>query len=223
MPHVPAHHAPTPRCSPAEEVASSITHGLGIVLSIGGLALLVAWAAVHGGPLAVTTAGIFGTTLILVYTASTLYHAIPIAVARPVLRALDHIAIFLLIAGTYTPFTLLVLPPAWGWSLFALIWLLAAAGSAMELWRPCHGRRLAATIYTAMGWIAIVAIAPLKASLAVPGLVLLLAGGAAYTLGVPFYLLRRMRWHHPIWHVFVLAGSVLHYLAVLLYVLPGAG
>lgn len=217
-----AHPVPLPRCSLAEEVASSITHGLGIVLSIGGLALLVAWAAVHGGALAVTTAGIFGTTLILVYTASTLYHAIPVAAARPVLRALDHVAIFLLIAGTYTPFTLLALPPAWGWSLFALIWTLALAGSALEFWRPCHGRGLAATIYIAMGWIAIVAIAPLKASLAVPGLVLLLAGGVAYTLGVPFYLLRRMRWHHPIWHLFVLAGSALHYFAVLLYVMPGA-
>lgn len=216
------HPAVLPSCSPAEEVASSITHGVGVVLSIAGLALLVAWAAMHGDALAVITAAIFGTTLVLVYTASTLYHAIPIAAARPTLRALDHVAIFLLIAGTYTPFTLLALPPAWGWSLFASIWMLAIAGSTMEFRRPRYGRKLAAAIYVAMGWIGIVAIIPLKASLPTPGLVLLLAGGAAYTLGVPFYLLRRLRWHHPIWHVFVLAGSVLHYLAVLLYVMPQA-
>lgn len=215
--------ASIPRYSLAEEVASSITHGVGIILSIAGLALLVAWAAMHSGPLAVTAAAIFGTTLVLVYTASTLYHAIPIAAARPMLRALDHVAIFLLIAGTYTPFTLLALPPAWGWSLFALIWMLAIAGSTMEFRRPRHGRRLAAAIYVAMGWIGIVAIMPLQARLPTPGLALLLAGGAAYTLGVPFYLLRRLRWHHPIWHVFVLAGSVLHYLAVLLYVMPLSG
>lgn len=206
----------------AEEMASSITHGVGIVLSIGGLALLVAWAAVHGGPLAVTAAGIFGTTLVLVYTASTLYHAIPVIAARPVLRALDHIAIFLLIAGTYTPFTLLVLPPAWGWSLCIAIWMLAIAGSVMELKHPRHGRKLAAALYVAMGWVGLIAIVPLQANLATPGLLLLLAGGAAYTLGVPFYLLKRLRWHHAIWHVFVLAGSVLHYFAVLLYVLPHA-
>ncbi len=207
--------------SVAEEIANSVTHGIGIVLSIAGLAVLVAWAAAHGGPLAVSAAGVFGTTLILVYTTSTLYHAIPIAAARPVLRALDHVAIFLLIAGTYTPFTLLALPPAWGWSLFVLIWALAIAGIVLEFAWPQHGRKLPAAIYVAMGWIAIAAIAPLRASLPATGFALLLAGGAAYTLGVPFYLVHRLRWHHAIWHVFVLAGSILQYLAVLLYVMPG--
>ncbi|HEU0278086.1 MAG TPA: hemolysin III family protein [Rhodanobacteraceae bacterium] len=210
------------RGSLAEEVANSVTHGVGIALSIAGLVVLVAWAALHGGALAVTAASVFGTTLILVYTASTLYHAIPIAAAAPVLRALDHIAIFLLIAGTYTPFTLLALPPAWGWSLFTAIWALAIAGIVMELACPRQGRKLPAAFYVAMGWLAVVAIVPLKASLPTSGFALLLAGGVAYTFGVPFYLLHRMRWHHAVWHVFVLAGSVLQYFAVLLYVVPGA-
>lgn len=219
---VPAYLPSATGYSLAEEIASSITHGIGIVLSIAGLVLLVAWAAVYGGPLAVTTAGIFGTTLILVYTASTLYHAIPIPSAKRVLRVLDHVTIFLLIAGTYTPFTLLALPPIWGWSLFTLIWALALGGSAMEILSPGRSRRLAVALYVMMGWTAVVAIVPLTENLSAPGLTLLLAGGIAYTLGVPFYLLRRLRWHHSIWHTFVLAGSVLHYLAILLYVMPNA-
>lgn len=211
-----------PRYEPAEEIASSVIHGIGVVLSIGGLALLVAWAALHGGAREVVVASVFGSALVLLYTASTLYHSIPVAAARRVLRTLDHMAIFLLIAGTYTPFTLLVLPPWWGWSLFALIWALAIGGSAMEL-GLLHSRRwLAVCLYVAMGWTAIVAIVPLQAHLRWGGLVLLLAGGVAYTLGVPFYLQRRLPYSHAIWHAFVLAGSVLHFLAVLLYVLPYA-
>lgn len=206
--------------SGAEEIASSLSHGAGIVLSIGGLALLVARAALSGSALAISAVSVFGATLVLAYTASTLYHAIPIERAKPILRALDHVAIFLLIAGTYTPFTWLALPPVRGWALFALIWALAIIGSVLEfLPRPRH-RALAVSLYLAMGWAAVIAIVPLEASLTRAGLILLLAGGAAYTFGVPFYLLRRLRWHHPIWHLFVLAGSVLHYLAVLLYVLP---
>jgi hemolysin III len=222
IPPMTAPSASLSRASAAEEIANSVTHGVGAVLSVAGLVVLVAWAAAHGGPLALAAAAVFGTTLILVYTASTLYHAIPFERARPVLRALDHVAIFLLIAGTYTPFTLLALPPSWGWTLFVLIWALAIAGIAMEFTRPREGRKLAAALYVAMGWIALVAIVPLRTSLPNGGFALLLAGGAAYTLGVPFYLLHRVRWHHAIWHVFVLAGSVLQYLAVLLYVLPGA-
>lgn len=212
-----------PRYGQAEEIASSIIHAAGIVLSIGGLALLVAWAAAHGGALAVTAVSIFGATLVLLYTASTLYHAIPIAAAKPVLRMLDHIAIYLLIAGTYTPFTLLALPEVWGFSLLVLIWTLAVAGSALELGLLRHRRWLAVMLYVMMGWVALVAIVPLQAHLKVGGMALLLAGGVCYTLGVPFYLCRRMPYHHATWHVFVLAGSVLHYLAVLLYVLPGSG
>jgi hemolysin III len=217
--HVPA--AP-PRYPYGEEVASSLIHGIGIVLSIAGLAVLVAFAALYGGARAVVASSVFGSTLILLYTASTLYHSIPGAMAKRVLRTLDHIAIFLLIAGTYTPFTLLALPGAWGWSLFGTIWGIAIAGSALELGLLKRYRKAAVFLYVAMGWVAMIAFEPLRKHLATGGMVLLIAGGLAYTAGVPFYLARRLPYHHALWHVFVLAGSVLHYLAVLLYVLPDA-
>ncbi|PWK85826.1 PAQR family membrane homeostasis protein TrhA [Fulvimonas soli] len=215
--------AAPPRYAFADELASTVIHGIGILLSIAGLATLVAFAALHGDARTVTASAVFGAALILLYTASTLYHAIPGELPRRVLRTLDHIAIFLLIAGTYTPFTLLVLPGAWGWGLFGTIWALALAGSALELGllHRFKNRVLAASIYVAMGWVALVAFRPLSAHLETGGLVLLVAGGAAYTLGVPFYLCRRLPFHHAVWHGFVLAGSVLHYLAVLLYVIPG--
>jgi hemolysin III len=220
MPEPPV--ASAPRYRFGDELASTLIHALGIVLSIAGLAVLVAFAALHGDARAVLACAVFGSTLILLYTASTLYHAIPGELPRRVLRTLDHIAIFLLIAGTYTPFTLIALPGAWGWSLFGLIWALAMAGSALVLGllRRLRTRWLAVAIYVAMGWVALVAFQPLHAHLAPGGLALLIAGGATYTLGVPFYLCKRVPFHHAVWHGFVLAGSVLHYLAVLLYVIP---
>jgi len=205
-----------------DEVASSLIHGIGIVLSIAGLAVLVAFAARFGDARAVVASAVFGTTLILLYTASTLYHAIPGAMARRVLRTLDHIAIFLLIAGTYTPFTLLALPGVWGWSLFGTIWALAIIGSMLEVGLLKRYRKAAVFLYVAMGWVAMIAFKPLSESLSTGGMGLLIAGGVAYTAGVPFYLARKLPYHHSVWHFFVLAGSVLHYLAVLLYVLPDA-
>jgi hemolysin III len=210
-----------PRYGLGEEVASSVIHGIGIVLSIAGLAILVASSAVYGGAREVVASSVFGSTLILLYTASTLYHSIPGVVAKRVLRTLDHIAIVLLIAGTYTPFTLLALPGAWGWGLFATIWTLAILGSAAELGMLKRYRKAAVVMYVLMGWVAVVAIEPLRQNLPTGGLVLLFAGGIAYTAGVPFYIARRLPYGHAIWHFFVLAGSVLHYLAVLLYVIPG--
>ncbi|TCV95887.1 hemolysin III [Luteibacter rhizovicinus] len=212
----------SPQYPHGEEVASSVIHGIGLVASIAGLAVLVAFAALYGGARAVVASSVFGTTLILLYTASTLYHAIPGVMAKRVLRTLDHIAIFLLIAGTYTPFTLLALPGAWGWSLFGTIWGIAIVGSALELGMLKRYRKAAVFLYVAMGWVAVVAIEPLRTHVETGGLVLLFAGGLAYTAGVPFYMARRLPYHHAIWHFFVLAGSVLHYLAVLLYVIPDA-
>ena len=206
-----------------DELASSIIHGIGIVLSIAGLATLVAFAALHGSALAVVACAVFGTSLVLLYTASTLYHSIPAAAAKPTLRTLDHIAIYVLIAGTYTPFTLIALPGAWGWSLFAAVWTLALVGSALELGLLKRYHKLAVLLYVGMGWIGMVAFEPLSQHLQTGGTALLLAGGLAYTLGVPFYLWRKLPYHHALWHVFVLAGSVLHFLAVLLYVIPGPG
>lgn len=212
-----------PRYGFAEEVASSVIHGLGIVLSIVGLAVLVAFSAMYAGTRAVVASSVFGGTLIMLYTASTLYHSVPPGgVAKRVFRTLDHIAIFLLIAGTYTPFTLLALPGAWGWGLFGTIWGLAILGSAAELGLLKRYRKAAVVMYVLMGWVAIVAIEPLRENVQTGGLVLLFAGGIAYTAGVPFYVSRRMPFGHAIWHLFVLAGSVLHYLAILLYVIPDA-
>jgi hemolysin III len=142
--------------------------------------------------------------------------------AKRVLRTFDHIAIFLLIAGTYTPFTLIALPGAWGWGLFCAIWALALMGSALELGLLKRYRRLAVLMYVAMGWVGLIAFKPLSEHLQFGGMVLLIAGGVTYTLGVPFYLWRKLPYHHTVWHFFVLAGSVLHYLAVLLYVIPDA-
>ena len=212
----------TPRYSFGDELASSLIHGLGIVLSIGGLATLVAFAARHGDARVIAASAVYGTTLILLYTASTLYHSISVSAAKPALRTLDHIAIFLLIAGTYTPFTLIALPGAWGWSLFAAVWTLALAGSALELGLLRRYRRFAVLLYVGMGWIGMVAFKPLSVHLQGGGMLLLIGGGLAYTLGVPFYLWRRLPYHHALWHAFVLVGSVLHFLAVLLYVIPAA-
>ena len=211
-----------PHYSFGDELASSLIHGIGIVLSIAGLATLVAFAALHGDALAVVACAVFGTSLVLLYTASTLYHSISVAAAKPALRALDHIAIYVLIAGTYTPFTLIVLPGPWGWSLFAAVWALAVAGSALELGLLRRYHKLAVLLYIGMGWIGMIAFRPLSAHLQAGGMWLLIGGGVAYTLGVPFYLWRRLPYHHALWHVFVLAGSTLHFLAVLLYVIPDA-
>ncbi len=205
-----------------DELASSVIHGIGIVLSVAGLAVLVAFAALHGNALTVVACAVFGTSLVLLYTASTLYHSVSVVAAKPALRALDHIAIYVLIAGTYTPFTLIALRGAWGWSLFVAVWTLALAGSALELGLLKRYHKLAVLLYVGMGWIGMIAFRPLSDYLQGGGMGLLIGGGVAYTLGVPFYLWRRLPYHHALWHVFVLAGSVLHFLAVLLYVIPDA-
>ena len=203
-----------------EEIASSLIHGIGIVLSIVGLAVLVGFAALYGDARHVASVAVFGATLILLYTASTLYHGVPNAGAKPTLRALDHIAIYLLIDGTYTPFSLIALRGAWGWGLFATVWSLALFGIVLEL-TPLKRFRLAAVgLYLGMGWSALAAAEPLFHHLAAGGLWLLFGGGVAYTAGVPFYLWKSLPFSHAVWHVFVLLGSVLHFFAVLFYVLP---
>jgi hemolysin III len=209
-----------PRYSFGDELASSVVHGIGIALSIAGLAVLVAFAVKHGNALTVVACAVFGTSLVLLYTASTLYHSVSLAAAKPTLRTLDHIAIYVLIAGTYTPFTLIALPGAWGWSLFTAVWTLALLGSALELGLLRRYHKLSVLLYVGMGWIGMIAFEPLSRHLQSGGIALLISGGLAYTLGVPFYLWRKLPFHHTLWHVFVLAGSVLHFLAVLLYVIP---
>jgi hemolysin III len=207
------------RYSPREELANSLIHGLGIVASIVGLAVLVGAAVAHGSRVDLVAGSVFGAALILVYSTSTLYHGVRSAAARPILRKLDHIAILLLIAGTYTPFAIAAVGGPLGWQLFALIWGLAALGCFFEFspWR--RHTWMAVSLYLLMGWVGIVAIGPLSAAIAPGGITLLLLGGVAYTLGVVFYVWRTLPYSHAIWHLFVLAGSVLHYLAILLYII----
>ena len=212
-----------PRYSTAEEIANSLTHGVGIALSIAGLAILTAFASVFGSVWHIVSCSIYGATQILLYTASTLYHSIPLPRAKAVFRVLDHSAIFLLIAGTYTPFTLVNLRGPWGWSLFGFIWGLAILGIALQSILIRQKMWVATLPYVGMGWVAVIGIKPLLESVAPGGLVLLVAGGLAYTLGSVFYVWRRVPFHHAIWHGFVLAGSVFHFFAVLLYVIPVAG
>jgi len=210
-----------PSYSPGEEIANSLTHALGIVASIAGLVVLVTFAAQYGDRLHVLGAAIFGLTLILLYTTSTLYHGITIQRLKPLLRALDHSAIFLLIAGTYTPFMLGNLRGPWGWWLLALIWGLGLGGIVLRLFLRGRRHGLVVAIYLAMGWIVLVAIKPMLAHVETGGLLLLAGGGIAYTGGVVFYRWKRLPYNHAIWHGFVLLGSALHYFAVLFYALPG--
>jgi hemolysin III len=207
--------------SASEELASTVIHGIGSVLSIAGLAVLSAYAAPAGDARHIASVGVYGTTLILLYTASTLYHGVPIERAKPLLRQLDHAAIFLLIAGTYTPFTLITLRGAWGWSLFAIVWAIALVGIWMVMKR-IERKGITITLYVGLGWIGLIALGPLVRNLPPGGLWLLFGGGVCYTLGVPFYLSRRIPFNHALWHLFVLGGSVLQFFAVLLYVLPHA-
>ena len=210
--------APTlvPSYSIREEVANSVTHGVGIVLAIAGLAVLVAFATLHGDIWHIVACSVFGATLILLYTSSTLYHSLPIPRLKPLLRALDHSAIFLLIAGTYTPFTLVNLRGPWGWSLFATIWTLGISGIILRLFLKGRLHGLVVALYVAMGWVALVAAVPLVQRMAPEGLAWLVGGGVAYTLGaVVFHFDNRVRYAHFVWHLFVLAGSACHVMAAL--------
>lgn len=212
--------APTSRYSFHEEVANSITHALGIVFGIVALGLLTAFATSHGDVWHMVSGCIYAATIILLYTASTLYHSIPLQKAKQILRQFDHASIFLLIAGSYTPFTLVTLRGPWGWSLFCIIWACALFGMVAEFTPLKRFRAMAVSLYLVMGWSVVVAIKPLWAALPENGLWLLVGGGLSYTLGVVFYLWRSLPFSHAIWHLFVLLGTVLHFFSVLLYVIP---
>ena len=206
--------------TPREELANSLTHGLGAGLSGAGLVLLVIRSAQHGDAWHVVSTAIFGATLVLLYTASTLYHSFRSERTKQVLQKFDHAAIFLLIAGSYTPFVLVTLRGPWGWSLFGVVWGLAVVGVTMKFWLAGRFRLGSTLIYLAMGWLVLVAIKPLLAALPAGGIKLLLAGGLCYTGGAGFYLWKRLPYHHAVWHLFVLAGSACHWAAVYLHVVP---
>lgn len=215
----PAVNAPA-TYTPGEERANVITHGLGLALSVVGLAVLVTLAGRRGDAWRVTATAIFGATLVLLYTSSTLYHSFRNEGTKRLLRKFDHAAIFLLIAGTYTPFLLVNLRGAWGWSLFGVIWALAAAGVALKFWFTGRFRVGSTLLYVGMGWLVMVALRPMQSTVPPAALWLLVAGGLSYTLGTVFYLWKRLPYHHAIWHLFVLGGSGCHWAAVYFFVLP---
>ena len=192
------------------------------MLSLAGMVVLVISAHLRGDAWHVAGCAVFGTTLVLLYAASTLYHGIPSPPAKRVLRQLDHAAVYLLIAGTYTPFTLVNLRGSWGWTLLALIWGLAVLGIALQVAIPRRVHRACVPLYLAMGWLIVIALEPLVRSVHSGGLLLLVLGGLAYTLGVVFYAWRRLPYNHAVWHVFVLGGSACHFSCVLSYVIPPA-
>jgi len=202
----------------AEEISHAVSHGVGILLSIIALTVLVTVAFRDGGVRHVVASAVFGTTLLLLYVASTLYHSISDPRLKPILRKLDHTAIYLLIAGTYTPFTLITLHGPWGWGILTANWVLAAAG-IVHAWSPWRRyRAFAYILYVLMGWLILIAAVPLSRALQVGGLVLVVLGGVVYTSGLAFYAWRRLPYNHLVWHLFVLTGSVLHFFAILLYV-----
>lgn len=200
-----------------EEIANSISHGAGFVAALVGLPFLVLEATKHGDPAVIVGASIFGAAAVLLYFASTMYHALPVCQAKRFFRLLDHMAIFLLIAGTYTPFTLGVLRGAWGWTLLGLVWSMAVAGVILKTQFGVRYRRLSTLFYLAMGWLIVVAIVPLWQSMPGWGLFWLACGGLAYTVGVIFYAMDRVPYFHFVWHLFVVVGTACHFVAVLYF------
>ncbi len=203
-----------------EELFNTITHGAGMVLSIAALVLLIVFSSIYGSTGHIVSCTIFGVTLILLYTASTLYHSIQKPRVKRIFKIFDHSCIYLLIAGTYTPFLLVTLRGVLGWAMFGVIWLLAVSGVVLKVFFVHRFKIISTIAYVLMGWIIVFAIKPLADSLPYGGLVWLVTGGLAYTLGVVFYVWKKLPFHHAIWHLFVLAGSACHFMAVIFYVIP---
>ncbi len=204
--------------TPAEERANSLSHGAGLVATLAGTPFLVLRATRHGDAGYIVGTSLFAATLILLYLASTLYHALPAGKAKAVFRIIEHSAIFLLIAGTYTPFTLGILGGAWGWTLFGIVWSLAAAGVVLKVFGGVTHPVLSTGLYLLMGWTIVIAADPLLERVPLAGVLWLLAGGLFYTVGVAFYATdARLHYGHLIWHLFVIAGSTCHFFAVLWY------
>jgi hemolysin III len=203
-----------------EEIANAITHGVGLLLSVAGFIVLLVFAALRGTAWHIVACSIYGVTLICLYAASTLYHAVISPRIKRALRIFDHSAIYLLIAGTYTPFLLVNLRGPWGWSLFGIVWGLAIAGILFKFWFVERFGFLSTAVYIGMGWLVVIAAKPVIAHVPFTALIWLLVGGLAYTAGVIFYASKRIPYGHAIWHVFVPAGSICHYFAVLSTVIP---
>lgn len=205
--------------TPAEERANILTHLAGALLGLVALVSMVVTASYGGDVWRIVSVSIYGATLVILYSTSTLYHTVKAPHLKRLFRIFDHISIYLLIAGSYTPFTLVSLRGAWGWSLFGIIWGLALVGIALKIFTTGRWRIISSLIYIGMGWVAVIAFKPLVDEIAFDGFMWLLAGGLAYTFGVIFYINKKMPYHHAVWHCFVLAGSACHFWAVYYYVL----
>lgn len=205
-----------------EEIANAVTHGVAALLSIAGLAVLVAFAVLYSdSPKVVAAVSIFGASMVFLYTASTLYHSIPNPRAKKVLQYLDHSMIYVLIAGSYTPFCLITLQGYTGIALLCAVWLIAIAGISLQAVLLHKADWINCLLYLSMGWLAVFVIDPLVSTLDSTGLALLVTGGLAYTVGVVFYIFERIPFSHAIWHTFVFAGTTLQFFSVLFYVIPG--
>lgn len=214
-------HAHTHPETPAEERLNCVTHGIGAVLSLVALVLLTTLAAMRGELRHVLTVTVFGLTLLVLYLTSTIYHGCRTAKVKQRLQIVDHAAIYCLIAGSYTPFLLVLVRGHWGWGLFAVLWALAVFGTLFKIFFAGRFDVVSSLIYVAMGWSGVVAAGPLLERLPGGAVAWMLAGGIAYTAGVVFYLWDRLPFNHAVWHLFVLTGSACHVLAVLFYVIPG--
>lgn len=206
--------------SRGEEIANAITHGIGTILSIVGLTLLIVFSVQFGDIWHIVSFTVYGTTMLLLYTSSTLVHSFPHGRVKDLFEIFDHSSIYLFIAGTYTPFLFVIIQGTVGWTLFGVVWGLAVAGIVFKIFFVKRFVLVSTLLYIAMGWLIVLAWDPLASSLAGPGLNLLVVGGVLYTIGSIFYVWRGFPYHHAIWHIFVLGGTITHYLAILLYVLP---
>ena len=201
-----------------EEIANGISHGVAFLLALAGTPILIVTAVQRGGTAGIVGASVFAVTMVLLYLTSTLYHVLPRNRAKQLFQVFDHSAIYLLIAGTYTPFTLGVLKGGWGWTLFGLVWGLALIGVVLKSFAGMRYPKLSTGLYLAMGWLVVIAIKPMWSLMPAQGLAWLFAGGVAYTLGVVFFVLdERVRYAHFIWHLFVVTGTACHFFAVLWY------
>jgi hemolysin III len=203
-----------------EELWNTVTHGAGALFSIAGLILLVAYSALYGTAMHVATSIVFGSSLVMLYAASTIYHAAWKLRWKRIMQKIDHLCIYVLIAGTYTPIALLGLKGAWGWSIFGIIWAFALAGFIFKFSPLRRLEKLSLALYALMGWLIIIAIKPLIESLSAGALFYLLGGGLCYTFGIYFYAKEKIPYNHTIWHLFVLGGSTLHFFGIFLYLIP---
>ncbi len=200
-----------------EEIANSITHGIGAALSIAALAILVVSASGDDETLKVVSLSIYGTTLILLYLSSTLYHGFPDGKLKKIFKVMDHSSIYLLIAGSYTPIVLVSMQGAWGWTVFGIVWVMAVAGITAKIFLTGKYSRISILFYIIMGWLIVFAIKPVLQTVPLKLIIWLLLGGLSYTFGIIFYAWEKMPYNHTVWHLFVLGGSITHFFGILFY------